>query len=623
MSSKKLSRNTQRSIGISQVRKTRNKMLLTIPRRRIFMFTFSFLCFSILLAAQGLVVNEVMSNVKGTDSGVGSPGDRNEFIELFNSSPDTLDLSEYTISDGDAVDEINAWTDTLITDPDVVYGTTSLPPSYYAVILDPEYTDIGDGSYIQPYDFPPQTIVVMVGNTTIGDGLSTTDPIMLFSSSGDTVSTYGSPLNQNDSIPFDPGDGISAERLSPYLPDDERYWIVCNDTTGATPGRSNSCLSQGGLCIPASGFSIAPEHVEPFQVVTLSALIQNQSPDTAFGVHVDFFNDSNWDSVCTGNELIESVIKESTIPPFGCSLRVEVDWKPEKEGNQRVGVKLHNNEKATVFRMAKIGNPIGEIVVNEVMYAPEQGGEWLELYNRSLYPVDITDWNIRVGQNDIMFITSHTTIILPGDFLLLVENKSQFFTRWGNVSCNIIELPSWSSMNNSTDTISVEDSFNFLFDEMYYDNGSEQGVSLERINPHIEGISPWNWGESCDYSGGTPGKKNSIFAVSTASNTILSVTPNPFSPDGDGYDERTVVAYELPFTRAKVNLLLYTRTGVQKYCFFSQQDSGKYGSVIWDGKDSKGKKMPVGLYIIYLEAVDKDSNQRVVQKTAVVIAGRR
>ena len=98
------------------------------------------------------------------------------------------------------------------------------------------------------------------------------------------------------------------------------------------------------------------------------------------------------------------------------------------------------------------------------------------------------------------------------------------------------------------------------------------------------------------------------------------MNPNPFSPDGDGYQERTLITYELPYNRAKVNLSLYTRTGIRKCCFLKQKDSGKSGQIIWDGRDGEGKKMPVGLYIVYLEAVDKENNRRVIKKTPVVIA---
>jgi hypothetical protein len=45
-----------------------------------------------LLIDSPIIITEVMSNVKGSESGAGSPGDRNEFVEIYNLSADTIDL---------------------------------------------------------------------------------------------------------------------------------------------------------------------------------------------------------------------------------------------------------------------------------------------------------------------------------------------------------------------------------------------------------------------------------------------------------------------------------------------------------------------------------------------------
>jgi len=187
-----------------------------------------------------VVINEVMANVKGSEGGAGAPGDRNEFVEIYNLSGDTVDMDGWFLDDGDARDVLRAWIDTRINDPDVVMNTTLIPPGGYAVILDPEYPDTGDGNFLQPYDFPPNTIVLTVGNTTIGDGLATTDPLSLLDPDTLLVDTYGTPSDTTDSIPFDPGDGISNERIDSGLPDHESNWLPSIDPTGSTPGRVNS-----------------------------------------------------------------------------------------------------------------------------------------------------------------------------------------------------------------------------------------------------------------------------------------------------------------------------------------------------------------------------------------------
>lgn len=193
-----------------------------------------------LVCASRIVITEVMANPRGV-TGVHYPEDRNEFVELYNASDSAIDLLDWTISDSDAVDHLRAWTDPSILNPESLrLGTTSLDPGRYAVVLDPEYTDTAAlGGYEQPYRFGSGTLILTVGNTTIGDGLTGNDPLVLCSADGDT-STFGTPWNPNDSFPHDAGDGVSWERVEVFDPDTVSNWMACRDSAGCTPGAANS-----------------------------------------------------------------------------------------------------------------------------------------------------------------------------------------------------------------------------------------------------------------------------------------------------------------------------------------------------------------------------------------------
>ena len=194
------------------------------------MFVLLFLIMFLIFLFAGLQINEVMANPRGS-SGAGYPEDRNEYVEIYNTGPETIDIRGYFISDGDARDSIVPFSST-INDTDPILNSTILPPNSYGVILDPEYPDSGNGEYVMPYNFPPGCVLLTVGNTTIGDGLSMTDSVYLISPSGDTISTYNNPISTPD--------GYSVERVNPYLPDTPQNWGVCQDTSGGTPGRQNS-----------------------------------------------------------------------------------------------------------------------------------------------------------------------------------------------------------------------------------------------------------------------------------------------------------------------------------------------------------------------------------------------
>jgi len=197
-----------------------------------------------LLAASRIVITEVMANPAGA-SGAHMPEDRNEFVELYNAGTEAVDLEGWHLDDGDAVDRLTAWADSslLAADPTLIINYSWLSPGCYAVVLDPEYTDTAAaGGFVMPYHFGDSALILTVGNTTIGNGLAATDPVTVYSPYGDTT-TFGTPSDPTDSIPCDPGDGVSWERIDASGADTVSNWMACRDAAGCTPGESNSALT--------------------------------------------------------------------------------------------------------------------------------------------------------------------------------------------------------------------------------------------------------------------------------------------------------------------------------------------------------------------------------------------
>jgi len=197
-----------------------------------------------------VVINEVMANPAG-GAGALQPEDRNEFVELLNPGPLAVDLWNWTIDDGDSRDKLVPWQDpsVLDTNPSLLINTTWLRPGGYAVLLDSEYTTANpQGGHVRPYAFGDSTLLLTTGNTTIGNGLAVNDPLVLTSPYGDT-STFGTPSVAADSLPCNPGDGLSWERIGPERPDSFGNWIVCLDPAGCTPGSPNSIQSFTDLAV--------------------------------------------------------------------------------------------------------------------------------------------------------------------------------------------------------------------------------------------------------------------------------------------------------------------------------------------------------------------------------------
>lgn len=191
-------------------------------------------------SAPDVVITEVMANALEEDS--------DEFIELYNASGASVDLAEWQFTDGDALDTLIAWDVSEhgeLTDSDAVVGITELAVGAYAVVLDSEYA-----GGTQPYDMPAGTLVLTTQNTTLGNALTTTDPVTLFDPSAVVASTFGTPVPAEDwrdrdddgldAIPFNPGDGISVERIDVRAEDAESNWQASFAEAGHTVGDASS-----------------------------------------------------------------------------------------------------------------------------------------------------------------------------------------------------------------------------------------------------------------------------------------------------------------------------------------------------------------------------------------------
>ncbi len=222
-----------------------------------------------------IVINEVMSNPMGK-TGTNFPEDRNEFIELYNETDKPINLNGWIISDMDTEDEICAWdnTDILKYYPDVIINTLTIPAHGYALILDREYLKPDpEGKYEMPYSIPESTVILTTDDTSLGDGLTSSDPVIIVSPENDT-SSFGTPF-LDDGFPSRTPDGFSWERGRFDLKDEPYNWAVCMDSLGSTPGAKNSTLTHRDISINYLSFN--PYFTKQARDVELSFFIINTS----------------------------------------------------------------------------------------------------------------------------------------------------------------------------------------------------------------------------------------------------------------------------------------------------------------------------------------------------------
>ena len=509
------------------------------------------------------VITEVLCNPQNEDC--------DEFIEVFFPGPGQADLTAFTITDNDSEDQL------------VPVTTQFVTAGKHALIMDPEYEN---GS--QPYDIPPETPVFNPGNTTIGDGLSGTDPVLLLCDSS-AVSQYGTPENPSDGIPFDPGTDLSVERLTPFLPDLEANWF--SSITGPTPGEPP--LITQGVDYAVHSLYLSPPMGSPGTISEITAHIVSLGTDSVSQGELLL-------TFCADGEVVLTCTPQT--PGFQDTTLVNAQWNSQGS-NTVISADVYcpqdqnqeNNVRTAVW------NPPPTVCINE-LFSHEP--EWIELFNGSEFPVNLCSLTF----SDPSTTTCLDDLVLqPGEFVVLAADLGDFTSMWGTPPSQISEPENWPSLNNSGDSLYLYSNGNALDLVPYVSSwGGSASASLERRSPDAMGFPRENWGTCIE--GGTPGRPNSI--GETQGKEFLVLSPTVFSPPGTPLQ----IQVNLPMQACNVTVKIYDVRGMMLEKLYNHIVPGNTLVLQWLGND-----YPVGRYIVFAEAV---CSGEVLTDASVVVLAR-
>ncbi len=152
--------------------------------------------------------------------------------------------------------------------------------------------------------------------------------------------------------------------------------------------------------------------------------------------------------------------------------------------------------------------------------------EYVEIYNRSNFPVDLLNWKYVNG--GIRTISAVSYPLCPGEYATLCANATNF----GGYP-NVIQVPSFGTLLNTNDEMGLRSASNVLVDTLgYVDTWYQSAVkaaggwSLELINPNDTCSGSSNWIASNDACGGTPSAQNSVYSIvpDVTAPSIVSIT---------------------------------------------------------------------------------------------------
>jgi hypothetical protein len=270
-----------------------------------------------------------------------------------------------------------------------------------------------------------------------------------------------------------------------------------------------------------------------------------------------------------------------------------------------------------------------DLTINEIMFDPDiDNSEFVEFLNLSSDSINVGGWQIEDESKNKSKL-SVTSLIVPSNkyFLLIADSLTVEKYNLQSYSYKSVLGESSLGLVNTGELVLLKDARGNTIDSIWYSDKlhnknfvNTKNISLERINPRLNGSDSKNWSSSVSPNGATPAVQNSIFTDNKNRTNNISISPNPFSPDNDGFEDYAIINYTLGQQTSQVRIKIYDSKGRLVRTVSNNQPSGSMGSVVFDGIGDDGAALRIGIYIIFLEAINESEGVVETLKTTVVVA---
>jgi hypothetical protein len=544
---------------------------------------YTFLLILTALLQAKVILTEIMFNPAGNEN-------NDEFIEIYNSSDSSVDLTGWAMADNAETDlfiKYNGFSDML------------LKPYSYCVIMDSSY--YLNSVYYEDL-IPDSVLRVMINDGAMGQyGLS--------NSYNETIKLFDPDSVLADSVTYDyrQTENYSYERSS-YT---QHTWLKSNTLRG-TPGFRNSVMPfDNDLALYAASF---PEPIDPHSFNTFSLTVVNAGLNTVSGFRINaYINGVLADNVINSSELLPGDSVEVPVDLFFSSsgtTAIRFDVETDVETN------LTNNSVSAEIFVPYINPPL---ILNEFMKNPASGQcEYIEIYNLSEEGINLGDFSLS-DENKANAVFFPDSVSQPGDFIVMAKDGN-IYNFPGILNSAVFIAPGLPALNNTGDIIYLMAKNGSVTDSVSYSGlGDDSGRSIEKINPAFASCDLNNW-VYC-VNNGTPTAKNSVFQEpeNIGTSAHFKISPKTATPNGDGDDDNLLISYEFDSAYVYLTMKIYNIKGQLIAMPKNGDYSSSSGNVVWNCRSESGKIIDTGAYICLLKA--KADNGKVTElKEAFYIA---
>lgn len=514
-----------------------------------------------------------------------------EFVELYNASNRLIDLDGLTLSDRS--------------------GSSNLPEGQ---LLPGEHLILCPSTAV----FEFTTYGRVLGLSGFPSLNNTGDRIALRDGSGTTIDV----VEYTDDWYQDEEKSAGGWTLERIVPEDfcalSTNWQASESANGGTPGTVNSVFDPNLLAEPPSWVSavllgtdsMALFFSRSMDSLSLTAATYSISPTLQI------------EAVYPVGPAFEAVHLKTNGPlQAGTSYIVSISGPTDCKGTTLSG---------TLSRTIILPEP-GDVAINEVLFNPIGfGTDFVELVNTTAVDLNLRDWSFGYLDSDDSLrqeiISTENYVLAPGAFVLISENSQNVLFNYPLSREEVFletNLPSYANTAGSVillDNLGNQvDRFNYSEDLHFPLLSGVDGVSLERIDVERPSSDPTNWHSAAEEVGfATPGYENSQYSPGEGTPEEVSVSPEVFSPDNDGFDDVLNISYNLDGSGYVGTIIIYDSKGREERTLVQNVLLSPEGVFSWDGTLDSGERARTGIHIVYMEVFTPDGTVKHFKNTCVV-----
>jgi hypothetical protein len=430
-----------------------------------------------------------------------------------------------------------------------------------------------------------------------------------------TISFVEYTTDWYESEPFKADGGWSLERRDPSNPlSNSTTWAPSVDPRGGTPAEENSvACSLPDMLIPRIiGFGI--ENNKTIEI-RFNKPMQNEIIELQQNIHIsgNSLKSINWvepKHEALNLHLTDALDSTNTVEISFYNLTCISGWiMPDTT------ITLAMPHQARYM----------DLIFNELMtYVSDGNSKFIELYNNSDFYIDLN--GIMLSNRDEegnlkspKVVCSTSKIIPPHQYVVISPDTNMINCSLGINAQSIYINTTLPSMPAKEGKLVLSDRSGYVIDEVHYDEKWHHptlkelhNISLERIDPMAQTQDKNNWHSASSLVGyNTAGWENSqtIENSNSESSKYFWLEEAIFSPNSDGDKDNLIVRYKMPMGSYNVSIDIYTRHGDHIGNVANNLLIGTEGYITWNGTTADGAIVPVGLYVIIIQATNPNGEK--------------